>query len=265
MRIACSKPLNVRGKLFGGPKPVLCIPLVARSQQEVLQIADSIASFGPDFVEIRVDYWDFLSDLQKVMAVLFSLRNKFPETPFILTCRDFREGGFRDIDLDLKKKIYEGALEKKLVDFVDIELALGQNYIDSLKSKIREANAFLILSYHEFSEILSEDEIFAKLSQEIFCGADVAKVAIMPKSHNDLISLLNATLRARKTYPNTPIITMAMGELGVLSRIVGFAWGSDLSFAMFSEASAPGQVSASTLADLFKVFEDLGMWEGGGD
>ncbi|MCS7232660.1 MAG: type I 3-dehydroquinate dehydratase [Synergistetes bacterium] len=261
MRLACLHPLGVRKKVLGGPRPVLCIPLVARSQEEVFKVADFIFSFGPDFIELRIDYWDFLEDVSKVIDVIFLLRKKFPDTPFILTCRDFKEGGFKDIDLDLKRKIYIKALEENLVDFIDLELALGQDYINSIK--VRKGTSFLILSYHEFSEELSEDEIFAKFSQEVFCGADVAKVAIMPKSHDDLISLLNATLRARKAFPNTPIISMAMGRIGILSRIVGFAWGSDLSFAMLSEASAPGQVPASILSELFKIFENLGMWERG--
>lgn len=261
MRLACVTPLEVRGKLLGGPKPILCIPLVARSRDDVLRVADSISSFGPDFVELRVDYWDFLEDTEEVIEVIGYLRKMFPETPFILTCRDHREGGFKEVDLELKRSIYEKALKEKLVDFVDLELALGQEYINSIK--MQKGSAFLVLSYHEFSKALSEDEMFAKFAQEVFCGADVIKVAIMPKSHGDLIALLNATLKARKAFPNVPIISMAMGEIGVLSRIIGFAWGSDLSFAMLSEASAPGQVSASILSNLFDVFENLGLWKRG--
>lgn len=258
MRVPCVTPLSVRGKLLGGPKPILCIPLVARSRDEVLKVGSSISSFGPDFVELRIDYWDFLKDVSEVIEVIAQLRRMFPETPFILTCRDHREGGFKEVDLELKRRIYEESIKEGLVDFIDLELALGQDYIDSIRAK--KGSTFLILSYHEFSKVLSEDEIFAKFAQEAFCGADVIKVAIMPKSHDDLIALLNATLRARRAFPGVPIISMAMGEVGVLSRIVGFAWGSDLSFAMFSEASAPGQVSASVLSNLFKVFEDLGLW-----
>jgi len=260
LRLACGRPISVKGKLLGGPKPILCIPLVARSVEDVLRLSEYIASANPDFVELRVDYWDFLDDLSKVKDVISLLRVKLSDTPFILTCRDHREGGFREINLDLKTKVYEEALSKRLVDFVDVELALGDRYISLIKDMVKSASAFLIISYHEFSRTLSEDEIFAKLSQEIFCGADVAKVAIMPKSHDDLMSLLSATLRARKAFPDIPMITMAMGKIGALSRIVGFAWGSDLSFAMLSEASAPGQISASILSDIFKTFESLGMW-----
>lgn len=35
---------------------------------------------------------------------------------------------------------------------------------------------------------------------------------------------------------------MAMGRLGILSRVAGFLFGSDMAYAVSQESSAPGQV-----------------------
>jgi len=39
-----------------------------------------------------------------------------------------------------------------------------------------------------------------------------------------------------------PLCTMAMGRLGILSRVAGFLFGSDMAYAVSQESSAPGQV-----------------------
>ena len=69
----------------------------------------------------------------------------------------------------------------------------------------------------------------------------------MPRSEEDVLSLLSATLSIRREYPDVPLITMSMGELGAVSRITGGLFGSDLTFAVGSNASAPGQIPVSDL------------------
>jgi len=263
LRLVCRRPLEVKGRILGGVKPLICVPLVARVKEEVLRLAHIISTHNPDLVELRVDYWEFLENVSETMEVMSALRRELPHMPFILTCRDYREGGAKKIDLDVKREIYERAIEGNLVDLVDVELALGSHFIEPIKKKTRENGIFLILSYHNFDKPLSEDEVFAKLFQAVYRGADIAKVGSMPKNHDDVLALLNATLRARRMFPDIPLITVAMGKLGIFSRLFGFAWGSDLTFAMVSEASAPGQVSLSFVSEIFRAFESLGLWKGG--
>ena len=71
-------------------------------------------------------------------------------------------------------------------------------------------------------------------------GADLPKLAVMPRSRADVLELLAAT--AEMTDPETPVITMSMGALGGVSRLCGEAFGSAMTFANPGTASAPGQV-----------------------
>ena len=84
-------------------------------------------------------------------------------------------------------------------------------------------------------------------------GADIAKVAVMPKNYKDVLILLNATLKARTEHLEIPIITMSMGPEGGVTRLAGGLFGSDLTFAIGKEASAPGQIPIGDLRQAMSV------------
>ena len=46
-----------------------------------------------------------------------------------------------------------------------------------------------------------------------------------------------------------PMITISMGQLGLLSRLTGQIFGSCITFASMGEASAPGQIDAEELKE----------------
>ena len=81
-------------------------------------------------------------------------------------------------------------------------------------------------------------------------GADLPKLAVMPRCPGDVLALLSATLRASAQVG--PVITMAMGSLGKVSRVC-------LTFGAGDSASAPGQLNAE---DLKAILQDLDPWEG---
>jgi 3-dehydroquinate dehydratase-1 len=68
-----------------------------------------------------------------------------------------------------------------------------------------------------------------------------------------VVTLLDATECFTSQHAERPVITMAMGGLGVVSRIAGEAFGSCLSFGSVGEGSAPGQVSAGELGRILDV------------
>ena len=74
-------------------------------------------------------------------------------------------------------------------------------------------------------------------------GADLPKLAVMPRCRTDVLELLAATAEMADLHPETPVITMSMGALGAVSRLAGEIFGSAMTFANPGQASAPGQVS----------------------
>jgi 3-dehydroquinate dehydratase I len=99
----------------------------------------------------------------------------------------------------------------------------------------------LVLSYHNFQETPPEAELVARLRQAAQLDADVAKIAVMPRGLDDVLAVLRATLTASREV-EVPVITMAMGSWGALTRLCGGVFGSALTFAIGAGSSAPGQV-----------------------
>ncbi|MBT8334285.1 MAG: type I 3-dehydroquinate dehydratase, partial [Deltaproteobacteria bacterium] len=105
----------------------------------------------------------------------------------------------------------------------------------------------IILSYHNFTETPSEPFIYAKLVEAQTAGADISKVAVMPKDHGDVLTLLSATNKARNEIVKGPMVTMSMGPEGAVSRLAGGLFGSDITFAIGMQSSAPGQIPITEL------------------
>ncbi len=55
-------------------------------------------------------------------------------------------------------------------------------------------------------------------------GADLPKIAVMPQSPQDVLTLLAATLTMKEKYATRPLITMSMGKSGGVSRVTGRLW-----------------------------------------
>ena len=75
-------------------------------------------------------------------------------------------------------------------------------------------------------------------------GADIAKIAVMPRSARDVLTLLSATEKMKHQENPIPIITVSMSAEGLISRISGEIFGSAVTFASAGRSSAPGQISA---------------------
>ena len=82
---------------------------------------------------------------------------------------------------------------------------------------------------------------------------DVAKMAVMPQSEKDVRMLLEATAEMKEQHPQTPVITMSMGKMVVLSRMAGELFGSALTFGTVGQASAPGQIDMTSLKHILQI------------
>lgn len=253
MRLQSNKPIVARGKVLGGPLPLLCIPLVGSTRAEVLKEACNIPSMAPDIIELRADAWEFIEDLSGSIAMIREVREAAGELPIILTCRGHWEGGFKEVSDEAKFSLYREAAKEALVDFIDVELVYGDEKIREVLAMIAENEANLIVSSHYFEKTPPKEVIFSTLAAQIRAGAHVAKLAAMPCCEEDVLSLLSATLMIRRQYPDHPIITMAMGGMGAVTRVAGGLFGSDLTFAVGSKASAPGQIPVDALKDCLAV------------
>lgn len=74
----------------------------------------------------------------------------------------------------------------------------------------------------------------------------------MPQKLEDVLTLLSLTLDAQK-YLRIPVISIAMGEYGSLTRMFSWVFGSAVTFAVGENSSAPGQVPIEDLKTVLAV------------
>lgn len=133
------------------------------------------------------------------------------------------------------------------VDFIDVEAFTGEEIV---KSMIQEAHSYgvkVIASNHDFDATPEKDEIVRRLRMMQDYGADIPKMAVMPKSKQDVLTLLSATLEMSEQFADRPIITMSMAGTGVVSRLTGETFGSALTFGAATKASARGRSMSTSL------------------
>jgi len=87
-------------------------------------------------------------------------------------------------------------------------------------------------------------------------GADIAKIAVMPRNSEDVAVLLGVTSEASETM-FCPVITMSMGGQGVISRMAGQIFGSAVTFGTVGQASAPGQIPLDRLKEILTLIDSV--------
>ena len=240
------RPLEARGRLLGdGRVPAVCVSLLADNAQDLEAEMQALRSAQPDIVEWRADH--FRGAAPELPAVAARLRELAGDVPLIFTLRSPREGGAAGgVEGDQAALWQESAAYSAQFDFIDIELAALPTSGERVLQAARSSGTRVIVSAHDFAVTPPAAEIFALLARAASRGADVAKVAVMPRTMGDVLALLEATERAHRELA-IPLITMAMGPLGVVTRVFGGLFGSAVSFAAGSAAAAPGQLPISEL------------------
>lgn len=247
--------VKVRNIVLGEGLPKIAVPNVGVTEEEILASAKEIAAAKPDIMEWRIDYYEAgIKDNEKLIATAKALRDVVGELPILVTFRTKNEGGVLELGEDEYLDLVATVVTNRLGDAVDIELFHDEERVKDLVKQAHNYNVVVIMSNHDFEKVPAKDVIEFRLKKMDDLGADVPKLACMPHSADDVLTLLSATNDARKAL-STPIITMAMADLGKVSRIAGQVFGSCLSFGAVGKTSAPGQLSIEDLRNAENYLE----------
>lgn len=235
--------------------PLICAPLVAKDREAILAELANVLEKKPDIIEWRADFFSAIDNTNDVIEVAQELIKITGATPIIFTIRSIREGG-QAIPLNDRAAIELNAdiCRHTSIEYVDCELSNGPEHIRYLRSVATDANTKIIGSFHNFQCTPSLEELAQKFCQAEQYQLDVAKIAVMPQSLEDVLTLLSATLNA-KNQLKIPLITMSMGKFGAVTRMIGGVFGSSLTFGVGSQASAPGQVPVEDLKTVLAIVQ----------
>lgn len=183
-----------------------------------------------DGVELRLDYWEDLSQLKK------------PSLPSIFTFRKKEQGGVKNIPEAERLALIERALELR-PDYCDIEADTDPVFIERVSKKFPEVK--LIGSYHNFEETPADlKALLAGMKNPHFA---IYKIAVMARSTADMLRLM-----AFAKEGDCPLSVVSMGPFGRPSRILAQVMGSVFNYAGLEEDAVLHRYSLQTLHEVFR-------------
>lgn len=260
---------------FTPEMPKICVPIVGKTESEIVRVSKELSGSSADLIEWRADYFEHLFEIDKLLETLHKLRKILGKKPLLFTIRTAGEGGEAAISFAKYSEILCRVGQEKLVDYIDVEAFWGyrtqegdlethipaQIAVESCHKPVRylvqelqsEDRVRVIGSYHDFDKTPSDLEMYNRLLAMKEMGVAIPKMAVMPQNREDVMRLMQVTMRVKKTLKQSPVITMAMGSLGAVSRVAGVLYGSDVTFGCLGKASAPGQIELEQLQKILKI------------
>jgi len=238
------KTVTVRGLTIGSGIPKVIVPIARATQDEILRAGAGIFASEADAAEWRADFYENANDEASVLEIINKLRAVLGEKPLIFTFRTQKEGGARITERDYAA-LCAAVLNGADADIIDVEA--GRASADEIIAMAHRRGRLAIASYHDFGSTPPAAEIVSRLERMRLTGADIIKIAVMPKDIRDVLSLLEASAEFNEKHADRPFIAISMGPLGMASRVACEAFGSAMTFAALGKESAPGQPPADGL------------------
>ncbi|MBA3440182.1 MAG: shikimate dehydrogenase [Pyrinomonadaceae bacterium] len=206
------------------------------------------AALVADIIELRLDYLE----PTELGEALRSLATFHCPRPLILTLRPAEEGGHRPLDMAERQAFWSLPEHTLGSNFVDIELDLLLGSASREPQLEQSLNwEHVICSYHNFAEVPADLEtIYERMAST---GARVLKIVVPTRDVTDCLPVFRLLERARRE--GHAMIAIAVGDAGLLTRILAPSRGAFLTFGSLNEAhqTAPGQISARELRDMYRV------------
>ena len=219
----------------------ICVSVTEETTAAVIDRM-AAASSHADLFEVRAD---FVRDLD--LPALIRARTK----PILFTCRTEAEGG-RFPDGETPRRAARSCATPCASASTSSTSRPAPGFADVAEAK---AGRGLVLSWHDFEGTPANLE--ALYRRMAGAGADIVKIAVTARSVEDLGRLLAFARRHRRARERgrPPLVALAMGPLGVASRVLGGRYGAPFTFAapVAGGEAAPGQLPARALAEAYRV------------
>ena len=252
--------MEIKGHVFGTGGPVLCVPVVERTPEDILKMVKKMTDRGVAMIEWRMDWFSEVEDTAAVLTVLKELEPYLGKTVFLCTFRSKAQGGERSLSKEACRELNREVAKSGVADLVDLEFFETDNPGHEIK-RLRQEGVRVVCSNHNFQKTPSVREMKEQLLEMVKAGGDFAKLAVMPEEKRDVLNLMAAVVDTRKQCPGSHLIAMSMGKDGMISRLLGGWYGSEVTFASFGKTSASGQMDYEKAMELLeKMKECAGEW-----
>ena len=187
----------IKGIRNGDGQPEICMPEEDLKKKEVK--IRFLAEQKVQMIEWRVDCFEEVDDFHAVSEVLQVIRPVLEHTIFLFTFRTKQQGGSRKMEEWKILKLNELAAKSGCADLIDLEFFEATKPEKEIR-RFQRMGVRVIASHHDFDET-PDDRILRMLMEQMQQGgADVAKLAVMPKNADDVVRLLKLTNDASGCY-----------------------------------------------------------------
>lgn len=244
-----------RNVVLGEGRAKVIVPVTGTTTEELVVQTETLAAHELDIVEWRVDFLDVAPDTAAVLEAASQVRAAAADRPVLFTFRTTAEGGSKPITPEQYRDLNVALVHSGLIDAVDVEHRYERATGDAIIAAAKAEGVSVVGSFHDFRATPSTDELVTCLTEMQERGCDVVKAAVMPRDTSDVLRLMQATWTMTSQHPATPVLTMSMGGLGVVTRMSAQVTGSCATFAMVGRASAPGQVPVEQLRGVLELID----------
>ena len=226
----------------------LCVAIQANSPGEMISRAEK-ALEDSKFLEFRLD------SLPKPAAVLPRLKaflKEHPDVAVIATCRREQFGGHFAGSLKSELELLTQSAEAGC-QLVDLEVESAEEckpaQLARLRTDLRAAASALLISFHDFSRTRELEQAANRIDS---FQPEFVKVVSTARTLADNLAVLRL-IEDRSLAAQ--VVGIAMGEEGLISRVLGPRAGAAFTFASSGDGAetAAGQVTAHTLRDLYRL------------
>jgi 3-dehydroquinate dehydratase-1 len=219
-------------------KERICVSIGAKTIKELSSSIKKALDLS-DFLEIRFDFLE-QADFSSAIKITDLVKSRS-----VFTLRPLKQHGeFRGNEIDrieLLKKLYD--VHPMLLD-VEYDTIINNT---SLNNYLQNKSNVLI-SWHNFFNTPS-DEYLEKKINDMKKFSNNIKLVTMAKNVTDSFRLLNLY----EKFKDSNLITFAMGDYGIISRILCTIYGkSPFTYASLEKPIASGQLSVIEMRRIYE-------------
>jgi len=226
--------------------PIICAPITETDARAFLAMIRE-AERSADAIELRLDYLP--SESLPQLIVELSSRVARVSKPLISTFRPREQGGKRDLSLQDRRDFWRGLPPEFVssIAYADFELDLVESFSAEGPPVPWEK---VICSWHDFEE--TPHDLIARYERMADTPASVVKIATQANRIGDCLRIFELVEHAKG---KKPVIALAMGLPGLMTRVLALSRGAMLTFGSLRRGaeSAAGQPTVAELHDLYRV------------
>ncbi len=230
-------------KKTSGATRLLCVSIACHTMDQTLAVMQAAAS-NADLLEIRLD---------GLVAPDCAALVKAAPKPLLFTNRPvWEQGAWRGVEdsrvLLLQEAVRAGGA------YVDLELRADLELRDRLLQTVRDQDAQLVLSWHDFTGTPSSKALESIFQEQYRSGAHIGKIVTMANSFQDVLRVL--ALQSLAAEMDFPLAAFCMGRAGMISRVATLELGGCMTYAAPDDGAktAPGQLAAGVLR---RILQDI--------